>query len=258
LCPSFFTFYMENGIYLGDCMELLQQLDDNSVDLFLIDPPYGTTANKWDKMPDFAALWPIWKQKAKPNAAFAFTGMQPFTSYLIMSNLKDFKYELIWEKSISTGFLNSNKQPLRNHENILVFYNKQCTYNPQKTQGEPIKKVKSGSNTSNYGEFGAYIYKNETGERMPKSVLFFPPDYDRFNGNGTLHQTQKPINLFRYLIRAYSNPGDLVVDCYSGSGTTVCAAHMEGRNYLGFENDQEYFEKSIFRLDNLKSAPTLF
>ncbi len=249
---------MESNIYFKDCIEGLQMLEDNSVDLFLQDPPYGTTQNKWDKAPDLETLWPIWLQKAKPNAVFVFTSAQPFTSHLILSNPKMFKYELIWEKSIATQFLNAHKRPMPNHENIIIFHGPKSTYNPQKTLGAKAKKTISSGPSDNYGKYEKHKYDNQTGERMPKSVLFFPNDLERHNGKGTIHPTQKPLSLFRWLILSYSNPGGLVVDCYSGSGTTACAAYLENRNFVCFENNQDYFQKSISRLEQSKNNLTLF
>lgn len=257
-----------NKIHFADCLDILRRLPDGSVDLFLQDPPYGVTQNKWDNMPDFDIFWSEWKRVGKESAAFVFTGMQPFTSYLILSQKNLFKYEVIWEKSISTGFLNAKKQPLRKHENILVFYKNQATYNPQigySSIPSYKKTFRAGKEVSQhkgcYGRFNAVNSGSTDGSRYPTSIIHFKGDKEFFSTSDkdqTLHPTQKPVDLFRYLIKTYSNPGDVIFDGYGGSGTTAIAAQMENRKFIVCENNFDYFEASQKRLADLVSAPYLF
>lgn len=234
-----------------DCLELLRSLPDNSIDLMLQDPPYGTTQNEWDEAPNLPTMWQEWNRVAKENAAFIFTSAEPFASDLIHSNRKFFKYDLIWDKSQCTGFLNANKMPLRTHENILIFYRQLPTYNPQKVKGK--KQLKStGGKTSNYGKFNYQPHYSEI--YHPKSILSQFPQI-RVDGG---HPTQKPIDLMRYLIRTYSNPGDTVFDGYSGSGTVADACMMEGRNCIASELNKEYYDYSIKRLAERSMKPELF
>lgn len=247
-----------NKIYNEDCFETLRRLPDASVDLMLTDPPYGVTQNDWDKPINLAELWLEWERVVKPNGAFVFTSQQPFTSDLIISRRGLFRYEIIWYKQLGSGFLNAKKMPLRNHENILVFYRQLPTYNPQmrvgkkKTKGR--KEPQQRSKNCNYGNFKDLgLHTNDI--YYPESVIDFT------NGDRTSesdHPTQKPVDLFRYLVRTYSNPGDVVFDGYMGSGTTAVACHKEGRNYIGSEINLEYYNKAADRLSILKQSPELF
>lgn len=250
-----------------DCLELMKSLPDASVDLMLTDPPYGVTQNKWDIQPNFAEMWLEWERIVKPHGAFVFTAQQPFASDLILSRRGLFKYELIWEKSIATGFLNAKKQPLRSHENILVFYRKQCTYNPQKIQLQTPsykKTSKAGQNQEhggNYGKFNAMNSGTKDGSRYPRSVMYFKSDAEFFNSKQEglmIHPTQKPTMLMRYLVRTYSNPGDTVFDGYSGGATTAIACIKEKRRFIGSEIDSEYYHKAIKRIQKEMSCPTMF
>lgn len=237
-----------------DCLELLKTLPDNSIDLMLQDPPYGVTQNEWDNAPDLAALWPEWLRVCKDNAAIIFFAQQPFVCDLINSNQKLFKYDLIWYKALGTGFLNANRMPMRNHEHILVFYKSLPTYNPQKYVGKMRDKGNKGSRTTtNYGTFKPTTKRDDT--YFPQSVMDFT------NGDKTkqnFHPTQKPIDLMRYLIRTYSNPGDMIFDGYSGSGTVADACLMEGRNCIAAELNKEYYDYSIKRLAQRRMKPELF
>lgn len=246
-----------NKIYNQDCYEVLKQLDDCSVDLLLQDTPFGVTQNEWDIKPDLSKMWKEWKRVTKPAGAMIFFATQPFTSELILSNIEDFRYDLIWYKSLCSGFLNAKKMPLRNHESIVVFYRKLPTYNPQ--MGVGIRK--KGKNTkitngTNYGKMSNIkaTYDDE-GTRYPQSILDFT-NGDRTNESD--HPTQKPVDLIRYLIKTYSNEGDLVFDGYMGSGTTAHAAVLEKRNFLGAETDEKYFVKANERLSLELSQPKLF
>ena len=244
-----------NKIHFADCLDVLGRLSDGSVDLLLQDTPFGCTQNEWDVKPDLPKMWAEWERVTKGNGAMVFFGTQPFASELILSNENNFRYDLIWYKALGSGFLNANKMPMRNHEHILIFYRNLPTYNPQKRIGKMRNKGrKAGRGQSpNYGSYGAHASTNN--EYHPQSVLDFS------NGDRTSesdHPTQKPVDLFRYLIRTYSNPGDVVFDGYGGSGTTAIAAQMENRKFIVCENYLPYFEASQQRLKDLVSAPYLF
>lgn len=239
-----------NKIYNQDCLEGMKLIDDKSIDMILCDLPYGTTQNKWDCIIPLDKLWEQYVRVSKDNGVIVLTSMQPFTSQLVNSNLKMFKYEVIWDKKISTGFLNSKKQVLRRHENVLIFYNKQGTYNPQMTQGKPYDKGISFDKSPNYGKQTPVRALNETGDRYPTSIIEFS-NADRRNKQ---HPTQKPINLFEWLIKTYSNENELILDNCMGSGTTAIACMNTNRNYLGFENNDEYFSIANERIDNLKTV----
>ena len=221
-------------------------MEDSSVDLFLQDTPFGVTQNEWDVAPDLEKMWPEWLRVGKENCAYLFFATQPFASELILSNKKNFKYDLVWYKALGSGFLNANKMPMRNHESILVFYRKLPTYNPQKYIGKMRGKGRKNNTTSdNYGDYKPHTSFNN--EYHPQSVLDFT------NGDRTKesdHPTQKPIDLFRYLIKTYSNPNELVFDGYAGSGTTAFAAHEEGRNAIVCELDADYHRDSVKRFNN--------
>lgn len=237
-----------------DCYETLCSMQTGVVDLLLQDTPFGCTQNEWDVKPDLPKMWIEWERVTKESGAMIFFGTQPFVSELILSNQKNFRYDLIWYKALGTGFLNANKMPMRNHEHILVFYRKMPTYNPQKYIGKMRDKGNKGSRTtSNYGTFNPTVSRNN--EYFPQSVLDFT------NGDRTTesdHPTQKPLDLIRYLVRTYSNEGDLVFDGYSGSGTTAHACLLENRNFKGSETDKNYYDKSLIRINNEISQLKLF
>lgn len=224
-------------------------MEDSSVDLFLQDTPFGVTQNEWDVAPDLEKMWPEWLRVGKSNCAFLFFATQPFASDLINSNRALFRYDMIWYKSRPTGFLNANKMPLRNHEHIIIFYRQLPTYNPQKERGNPNhvangKMCKTTAN-NNYGDFGNKI-QFITEKKHPKSVIYF----EQQDPNKIFHPTQKPVDLFRYLIKTYSNPNELVFDGYSGSGTTAIAASMEDRKAICCELDADYHRDSVKRFNN--------
>lgn len=232
----------------GDCLELMPKIPAHSVDLVICDLPYGITAkNKWDSVIPFDKLWENYLRVTKENAAILLFGQPPFSSKLICSNLKMFRYEWIWEKTLAQGFLNANRMPLRATENIAVFYRKLPTYNPQKTKGTPYNKgIRKANSTTNYGDFGANANKNESGDRFPTNVLKFS------NGDHTeiYHPTQKPVELIEYLIRTYSNEGDTILDNCMGGGTTGIACLNTGRNFIGIESDVNYFVTAKNRIEN--------
>ncbi len=238
-------------IHLGDCLELMKQIPDGTVDCVICDLPYGTTANKWDSLIPFDELWKAYRRVCKQNAAICLFGQQPFVSSMIMSNPTAFRYEWIWQKEMGTGFLNAKKCPLRDHENIEVFYDAFPTYNPIMRKGTPYK-CKKGSITTNYHNKVAGIITESNGERYPLTVLRFDRDADTF------HPTQKPVDLVRYLVETYTNEGDLVLDNCMGSGTTAIACHRSHRHFIGMEMNEEYWRKACERLDNERKQLTLF
>jgi site-specific DNA-methyltransferase (adenine-specific) len=228
-------------------------METGSIDLLITDPPYNMTNNGWDTLIPFSDLWVEWKRVVKEDGAFVFTSAQPFTTDLINSNREWFRYDLIWEKSIATGFLNANRMPLRAHEVVCVFYKKLPTYNPQKYKLEGRPSFKKGNKARGSKNYGAFTHEmdigSKDGTRFPRSVFtvdyensFFDSSFDTVQK--MIHPTQKPVSLARYLIKTYSNPGDNVLDCYVGSGSFRVAAYDEGRHFTGFENDTEhgYFE----------------
>lgn len=231
---------LDPKIVNADCLIEMPTMPAQSVDAIISDLPYGTTQNRWDSVIPLAPLWSEWKRLLKPNGAIVLTACQPFTSVLVMSNLAGFKYEWVWQKEAGTGLLNAKKQPLRDHESVLVFYDRQCTYNPQFTKGKPYT-CKKGGETSNYNRSGTVVTVNE-GTRCPKTVQFFQRDKNK------MHPTQKPVELMRYLIRTYTNPGDMVLDVTCGSGTTCLAAMLEGRKSIGIEKDEQYAKIAINRI----------
>ena len=232
-------------ILLGDCLELMKDIPNGSIDMILADLPYGTTQCKWDSIIDLPKLWEQYERIIKPNGAIVLTAAQPFTSILVMSNLKLFKYDWVWKKPKGTGHLNAKKQPMRDKEDVLVFYKNQCTYNPQWTWGEPYTNLKSGktakpSTAEVSGKYmnGAEYRNGSDGRRYPKQVQEFG-----VVERGTIHPTEKPVDLFRYFIRTYTNEGELVLDNTAGSGTTAIACLEENRQFIVMEKDPNYFEK---------------
>ena len=222
----------------GDCLEIMPTLPASSVDLVLCDLPYGITRNKWDSEIPLAALWEAYKRVCK--GPVVLTAAQPFTSHAVMSNPREFKYSWIWRKEAGTGLLNAKKQPLRNHEDVLVFYATQPTYNPQWLHGKPYT-CKKGGETSNYNPSGTVTTVSD-GRRYPLTVVDFQRDRNK------VHPTQKPVALMEYLIRTYTNPGDTVLDNCMGSGTTGVACVNTGRSFIGIEKDPGYFTTASARI----------
>lgn len=250
------------SLYNEDCRDTLKRLKTGSVDLLLQDPPYGVTMNDWDIKPDLSEMWNEWNRVTKINGAIIFTATQPFASLLILSNIKNFRYDLIWEKSIGTGFLNANKMPIRGHEIILMFYRKLPVYNPQKyyLSTPSFKKGNQARHSPNYSKYLIPMeIGTKDGSRFPRSVFSIKTEAAFFDATGKskmIHPTQKPVNLMRYLISTFSNEGDLVFDGYSGSGTTGEACILEKRQFIGAELKREYFDKSVERIKALH--PRLF
>ena len=231
----------------GDCLDLLLTLSDNSVDLLLVDLPYGTTACKWDEVIPLDLLWEQYNRICKEDAAMVFTAAQPFTTTLAASNIKNFRYEWIWEKPQGTNPMNAKIMPLKSHENILVFYRKKPTYNPQMWNSTPYKAFQS--DTSKIGEvYGSAKSKhrdNPDGTRYPKTIL-------KFKQEKGLHPTQKPTTLMEYLINTYSNENDVVLDNTMGSGTTGVACVNTNRKFIGIELDKNYFDIAKERISDVE------
>ena len=223
-------------LYKGDCLEVMKTIEDNSIDAIITDPPYGTTACKWDSVIDFDLMWEQLNRIIKPNGAIVLFGSEPFSSALRMSNIKNYKYDWIYDKNNTTGYGNCNKQPLRNIENILVFYKKQCNYFPQNLR-KHNKVNKRGSHSSSLGKNGlkenSYIQKFTN---YPRQTLKYGLDKNK------QHPTQKPIPLMEYLIKTYTNEGETVLDFTMGSGSTGVAAKNTNRSFIGIEQDEKYFE----------------
>lgn len=236
-------------LWQGDCLELMNNIPDKSVDCIITDLPYGTTQCKWDTIIPFEPLWKQYNRIIKDNGAIVLFGTEPFSSHLRLSNLKNYKYDWIWDKVKGTGFLNAKRQPMRNHELISVFYKKQCTYNPQKTYGHKMKKSYRSKDlqTDVYGEMkNDYTY--ESTERYPRSIQVFSTDTQ----NSSLHPTQKPVALIEYLIKTYTNDGELVFDSCMGSGTTGVACINTNRRFIGIELDNNYFEIAKNRISEVE------
>jgi site-specific DNA-methyltransferase (adenine-specific) len=222
---------------LGDCLDILPTLADMSIDAIITDVPYGTTACKWDVIIPLDKMWAQVKRLCK--GAFVTTASQPFTSVLIMSALDMFRYEWVWEKNLGTRYLDANKRPLSFHENIVVFSKNGHTYNPQKWQGAPNHSGKAkDTRTSSLYRKGLKTTVNDTsGMKYPRTVIHV----ETLASTIKEHPTQKPVALYEYLIKTYTNPGDTVLDFCAGSGTTGVAAIRTGRNAILIEREPEYF-----------------
>lgn len=236
----------------GDCIEELRRLPDACVDLVLADPPYGTTRNRWDTPLDLDALWPeLWRVCRGGGSPVLLFSQQPFTSALGASQLGNLRYEWVWQKPQGTGFLNANRAPLKAHENVLVFYRKAPRYFPQKwDKGEPYHKAYHfGRKSENYGAYDPAAKRTDR-----DTTLRYPTDVVRFNNLGrtksVLHPTQKPVDLLEYLIRTYTEPGDTVLDFCMGSGSTGVACARTGRDFIGIELDDRYFEVARERIES--------
>lgn len=241
-------------LYLGNCLEQMNNIADGSVDMVLCDLPYGTTQNKWDSVIDLNSLWKQYNMVCKQNAAIILFCQGIFTAKLILSNERFFKYKIIWEKSKATNFLNAKKQPLRKHEEIAVFYKAQPTYNPQFSDGEPYSKgVRKDQQTGSYGNFSPVVVKSDSGKRYPTDIVYYKTAESEYEKT-VWHPTQKPVDLGRYLIRTYSNRGDTVLDNAFGSGSFLVSAFLEGRNYIGIEKDKKFFDIAQDRIHRITSC----
>lgn len=245
---------MDNRIIFGDCLEKLKLITAKSMDMVFGDLPQGITKNKWDVIIPFEPMWIELERIIKDNGVIILMGNQPFTSALLMSNKKLFRYSMVWEKSTPTGFLNAKRMPLRSHEDILIFYKKPPIYYPQKTTGHP-RKVSSAHHkrnsvkTENYGSHGLVSY--DSTERYPKSILKFKTDKQHSSKNAT----QKPVALMELFIKSFTKEGDNMVDFCMGSGTFLEAAKNTNRNCIGIEKNEIEFNKAAERLGLILSNP---
>jgi len=235
-------------LYKGDCLEVMKDIPDGSIDAIITDPPYGTTACKWDSVIDFTLMWKQLNRIIKPNGAIVLFGSEPFSSALRMSNIKNYKYDWIWDKvNLYTGTFLANKQPLRRYENIIIFYKKQPTYNKQYRKGQPYKMKR---NTLGNGEVTNSKYKRietiNNGSHNPCNILQIEGGNKSEKGQ---HPTQKPILLMEYLIKTYTNENEIVLDFTMGSGTTGVAAKNLNRNFIGIEQDEKYFKIAEERIN---------
>ena len=237
-----------NKIYNEDCLEGMKRIPDGSVDMILCDLPYGTTACKWDAVIPFEPLWEQYERIVKDNGAIVLTATQPFTSALVMSNPKMFSHSWVWKKTKATNYVQARKKPMKYHEDIVVFSKKQHTYNPQMRKGfKPYKKIERETYDKDAAVFRDTVKRGRVtqsdGERYPSTVIEFANP-----NNKSIHPTQKPAPLFEYLIKTYTNEGETVLDNCIGSGTTAIASIRTGRNYIGFELDEEYYKVAQKRI----------
>lgn len=247
-----------NKLYKGDCLEVMKQIPSESIDAIITDPPYGTTACKWDSVISFEPMWEQLNRIIKPNGAIVLFGSEPFSSALRMSNIKNYKYDVIWQKNNFTGFLRAKKAPLKAHEVISVFCNEAENYYPQKwfIRDEFIDKRKTLNNT----KIKDGILKNikrvrkaDDGTRYPTSIIQFA-----HKPNKNIHPTQKPVALMEYLIKTYTNENETVLDFTMGSGTTGVAAKNLNRNFIGIEQDEKYFKIASERINKEETQKELF
>ena len=249
---------MNYKLYKGDCLELMKNIEDKSIDCIICDLPYGVTSkNKWDTIIPYEPLWKEYKRIIKDNGPIILFGQDKFTAKTMLSNEKMHRYNLIWNKVLTSGFLNAGRMPLREHEDIMIFYKKLPTYNPQFTEGKPLhgmgekfKKVKNNNN--NYNDFNSCNNPSANREgdtkKYPKSILTFP----RPASSKMLHPTEKPVELLEYLIKTYSNENDVILDNCMGSGSTGVACLNTNRRFIGIELDEKYFNIAKDRLENFK------
>ena len=238
-----------NKIYNEDCLEGMKKIPNGSIDMILCDLPYGTTACKWDTIIPFKPLWEQYERVIKDNGAIVLTASQPFTSALIMSNIKMYRYNWVYEKNKSSNFMLAKKQPLKNFEDVCVFYKKQPTYIPQMEWVGVKDKRKTINQKKRYSELHgseitSYSHSKDNGWRYPKAVKLF----NNADTRNVVHPTQKPVALFEYLIKTYTNEGETVLDNCMGSGTTAIACLNSERNFIGFELNEEYYNMSLKRI----------
>jgi DNA modification methylase len=244
-------------LWHGDCLEVMNEIPNRSIDMILCDLPYGTTQCKWDTVIPFEKLWKEYNRLIKPNGAIVLFGSEPFTSKLICSNIEAFKYNWIWQKNKCTGFLNVKRQPLNDNETVSVFYNKQCTYNPQMTVAEKIykrgkvirDKTLDIQQSDCYGEQKSFV-QVDTGLRYPKRIIYADNNHTREQ----LHPTQKPVELCEYLIKTYTDEGETILDNCMGSGSTGVAALNTNRRFIGIELDPTYCAIATERIQHIVCA----
>lgn len=241
-----------NKIYNMDCLEGMKDIPDKSIDMILCDLPYGTTACKWDTIIPFEPLWEQYNRIIKDNGAIVLFSSEPFTSFLVQSNIKNFKYKWIWQKEQGVNPLLSKKQPLNDIEEICVFYKKQCLYNPQFTYGKPYTITRDKQDR--LCEINNHTFKQTTtineGKRYPKRIL-------QFNRQTGLHPTQKPVPLFEYLIKTYTNEGETVLDNCAGSFTTAVACDNTNRNWICIEKEEDYCNIGLTRINDNRERLSL-
>jgi len=247
-CGQIDLTYEPDGLYLADGIAGLRALPPGSVDLLLTDPPYGTTRNYWDTPLPLSEFWEAARHAVKPSGAILIFAQCPYDKILGASNLNMLRYEWVWYKDRGTGFLNARRMPLKKSENILVFYQKLPKYNPQYEYREPYLRNVSNRSSSNYGKYIESGSASPDGRRFPGNVIQFT------TVSKTIHPTQKPVELFKYLIKTYTDAGELVVDICAGSGTTAVACIHTGRRFLCFENAPEYFAVASERIRNEQEA----
>ena len=241
-------------IYNEDCLIGMQEIDDKSIDCIICDLPYGTTKCSWDIIIPFDKLWEQYNRIIKDNGAIILFGQEPFSSLLRVSNLKDYRYDIYWQKERLTNIMQVKRRVGKDVETISIFYKNQCTYNPQMVKydgpkrGNKVKNGKLGKLVDDNNDKKVFEY-NDTGFRYPTQVWKFKRDILTSN----IHPTQKPIALYEELIKTYSNPGDLLLDNCSGSGTIAIAALNTGRHFIGFETNENYYNESLKRIDNYKN-----
>jgi len=234
-----------NSVFEADCLEKMREIPNESINLILCDLPYGMTQNAWDSYIPLEPLWEQYKRIIKPNGVIALTSNGVFTAKLIISQEKLYKYKWVWEKSKPTNFLNAKKQPLRKHEDVCIFYQKQPIYNPQMTIGKAYDKgIRKSQLSGSYGDFHP-VHVQSSGERYPTDILYIKTAESE---GKVVHPTQKPIELGRYLIRTYTNPGDIVLDNTFGSGSFLVAALLEVRNFIGIEKNEDV---ALFKKDHI-------
>ena len=236
-------------LHLGDCLEKMGEIKDNSIDLIICDLPYGQTQNKWDVVIPFKPLWEQYWRVLKPNGVVILFGQGYFTVELMSSCPKMWRYNLIWDKVLPSGFLNANKQPLRSHEDIVVFYKEKPTYNPQFKKGKPSHSKGSMKNhtNNNYGEFAQIETREDSDNKYPRSIWSYPKPHPSV----AIHPTQKPIGLLQELILTFSNEGDIILDNCMGSGSTGVACLYTSRKFVGIELSEEYYSKAFDRIDDV-------
>lgn len=243
----------KNKVINADCFDILPNIPDKSFDAIIADLPFGTTQCSWDSVIDLNKLWIEYKRLIKDNGVILLFAQTPFDKVLGCSNLDMLKYEWIWEKTQATGFFNAKKMPMKAHENILVFYKKLPTFNPQKTTGHtPVntftKRLDIGNKSDVYGNGTMDIIGGGNTDRYPRSVITFASDKQKTKLDGTIHPTQKPLALLEYLVKSYTNEGDLILDNVAGSGTTGLACKNLNRNYLLIEKELKYYDICLKRL----------
>lgn len=242
-----------NKLICGDCLSEMKELNDESIDLILTDPPYGCTYNDWDIKPDMVKVWKEWNRIIKPNGAVLVFADIRFALDVISTNKKYFRYEWVVEKSHATGFLNAHKMPLKSHDLILVFYKHLPTYNPQWTYKKPYK-LKGGGESSNYRKMVNIISISEDGRRYPRDVIKYKNNIHKGkNKTSNGHPTGKPEKLIEYFIKTYTNSGDVVLDSFMGGGSVGCAAIKLGRDFIGIEKDKNIFELGKRNIETTKN-----